>query len=63
MCRDLVLQPDVLDFNTSPAGKENNPGHLVCRDADGRQLPTDRVSKRVFNMSSRSKLGYDAKSL
>jgi hypothetical protein len=63
MCRDLVLRPDVLDFNTAPAGRENNPGHLAGRDADGRQLPTDRVSKRVFNMSSRSKLGCDAKSL
>jgi hypothetical protein len=63
MCRDLILQPDVLDFNTAPAGKENNPGHLAGRDTDGRQLPTDRVSKRVFGMSSRSKPGYNAKSL
>jgi hypothetical protein len=25
MCRDLVLQPDVLDFNTAPAGKGKQP--------------------------------------
>jgi hypothetical protein len=63
MCRDLALQRDVPDFNITLAEMENNPGHLASRDSGGRQMPTVRASKRVLNMSSRSKLGYDAKSL